>query len=273
MSDTTVNTHATGDADLDAVLYALVSRVRAVLGQRLIAAYLTGSFAQGAGDADSDVDFMMVVDRDIALDESAPLLAVHRAIYDMASRRAKHLEGSYFPCVLLKQHADCNDPLLYIDNGSREFERSTHDNTRVVRRVAYEHGITLVGPPARDMIDPVPDDALKHEVRAVLRDWGGGIVADPERRLKTVWSWTFAVLSHCRIAQTLATGRVASKPESRDWALAHLDPRWVPLIQRAWAMRPNPTIKARSAPAPPDVAETAEFIRAIQSRDGSDWTG
>jgi predicted nucleotidyltransferase len=272
MPEIAVNTHATGDADLDAVLHALVSRVRAVLGERLIAAYLTGSFAQGAGDADSDVDFMMVVDRDITLDESAPLLAVHHAVYDLGSRRAKHLEGSYFPRAVLKQHDDCNDPLLYIDNGSREFERSTHDNTRVVRRVAREHGMTLFGPPARDMIDPVPDDALKAEVRAVLRDWGGGIVANPEGRLTTVWSWTFAVLSHCRIAQTLATGRVTSKPEARDWALAHLDPRWAALIQRAWALRPNPTIRARSTPESADVAETVAFVQAIQSLYGSDWT-
>jgi predicted nucleotidyltransferase len=261
-----INPHPTADADLNAVLYALVTRVRALLDEQLVAAYLLGSFAQGAGDADSDVDFMMVVDRDITPGDAGPLLEIHRAIFDIDSDRAKHLEGTYFPRHVLKQHTDVSLPLLYIDNGSRDFERSTHDNTCVVRWIARAHGITLYGPPPTELIDPIPDATLKAEVRAVLRDWGGGIVADPATELSTVWQWTFAVLSHCRMAQTLVTGRITTKPEARDWALAHLDPRWHALICRAWALRPDPSKQARTAPDPADVAETAAFVRTIISR-------
>ncbi|HEY7984019.1 MAG TPA: nucleotidyltransferase domain-containing protein [Ktedonobacterales bacterium] len=49
----------TPDADLNAVVGALVDGARTVLGANFRAAYLQGSFAVGDWDAHSDVDFLL----------------------------------------------------------------------------------------------------------------------------------------------------------------------------------------------------------------------
>jgi predicted nucleotidyltransferase len=252
--------HPTRFPDLNEVLTALVARARARLGEQLVAAYLSGSFALGDGDADSDVDFMFVVENDIDdATTGAALQEIHREIYSMPSEWARHLEGSYIPRAVLRQHADTGQPLFYIDNGSRTFERSTHDNTRVVRWVTREHGVTLYGPEPRLLIDPVPEAVLKGEVRAVMRDWGDVMRADPDQ-VDTAWYQPFAVLSYCRMLHTLVSGRITSKPAAVRWALQTLDPVWGDLISQAWADRSGQWARVRERARPGSVARTLAFI-------------
>ena len=51
---------------------------------------------------------------------------------------------------------DPPQPWLYVDNGSRELEWSTHDNCRVVRWVLRGHGVVLAGPDPAELVDPAP---------------------------------------------------------------------------------------------------------------------
>src|SRR5689334_6075863 len=122
-------------AELDAILNELVTSTKTILRDNFIALYLQGSFAVGDWDNDSDVDFLVAIDHDISDMELSALQAMHGRIYDMASPWAQHLEGSYFPKVILKRGDQTSSPLLYLDNTSRELIWSTHDNTLVVRWV------------------------------------------------------------------------------------------------------------------------------------------
>ncbi len=255
--------------ELNEVLSALVARVQAQLGEQLIAAYLSGSFALGDGDVDSDVDFMFVVEPDIDdATTGAALQDIHRAIYMMPSEWARHLEGSYFPRDVLRQHADVGQPLFYIDNGSQSFVRSTHDNTCVVRWVTREHGVTLHGPAPDSLIDPVPEAALTQEVRAVMRDWGDVMRADPDQ-VDTGWYQPFAVLSYCRMLHTLESGRVMSKLAAMRWAMQALNPAWHDLIAQAWADRSGQWTRARQPARPGSVARTLAFIEYARALGAS----
>src|SRR5437660_2247311 len=62
----TIHPQPTPYADLNAVLRELITRVQNALGANFIGAYLQGSFAIGDFDAYSDVDFLVVVEEDIA---------------------------------------------------------------------------------------------------------------------------------------------------------------------------------------------------------------
>ena len=254
--------------DLNDVLDELVARVRGALGGAFVGAYLQGSFAAGDFDVHSDVDFAVVTEAEPEGESLAALRAAHAAIYDSGPEWARHLEGSYFPRETLNSAEAVNaEPLWYLDNGSRSLVRSTHCNTWVVRWVLHEHGIALAGPDARTLFDPVPADVLRAEVRDVMRDWAAELFADPAR-LDTRWYQPFAVISYCRMLQTLATGTVRSKTEGVRWALGALDPRWAPLIRQAWAERPDPSLKAR-LPADPDaLRETRAFLRYALARSG-----
>jgi predicted nucleotidyltransferase len=82
-------------------LVEFVKEVRAALGDNVVGVYLQGSFALGAADEWSDVDFIVAVDRTVI--DLTPLNAIHAHLYQQPVDWAKHLEGSYIPIALLRQ--------------------------------------------------------------------------------------------------------------------------------------------------------------------------
>ncbi|MFL5926206.1 MAG: nucleotidyltransferase domain-containing protein [Gaiellaceae bacterium] len=63
--------------------------------------YLQGSFALGAGDEWSDVDFVVATRQPIG--ELSGLNALHAELFERRTGWAKHLEGSYIDVGLLRQ--------------------------------------------------------------------------------------------------------------------------------------------------------------------------
>lgn len=246
--------------DLNAVLDQLVSGTQAILGDNLIGVYLQGSFAGGDADQHSDVDFLVVVHQALSAAEVTALQGLHERIYDQPSPWAKHLEGSYFPQELLRWEDPARTKLWYLDNTSRVLEQSDHDNTLVVRWQVREHGIPLAGPDPQTLIDPIQPEDLRREVRAVMWDWGGEITSG-QYRITNCWAQSFAVISYCRMLQTLETATIESKLAGVRWALEHLDPRWADLIRQAWADRPDPGLKYRTPADQEAVQQTIEFIK------------
>lgn len=254
--------------ELNAVLEALVAGLGLALGASCAGVYLQGSFAVGDFDQHSDVDFLVALAAEPTPRQEAALQALHGQLYDRPSSWAQHLEGSYFPLDLLRRGAPGGGPLLYLDNTARQLTRSQHDNTRVVRWVTRERGIVLAGRPPRELIDPVSAEELRAEIRATMRDWGAEISAG-RWAMDNRWAQPFAVLSYCRMLHSLATGTVESKLAGARWAAATLDARWAGLIQRAWAARPDPSLKVRQPADPDDLAQTVAFIQYALARGGA----
>jgi hypothetical protein len=69
-----------------------------------------------------------------------------------------------------------------------------------------------------------------------------------------------AVLSHCRILHTLATGEVTSKRLAGEWAFDELDPEWASLIRWALEDRPDPWTKVGDSADPVRVRRMRAFI-------------
>jgi len=252
----------TPDAELNAVLVEIVKGAQAVLGNNFVSAYLQGSFALGDWDADSDVDFLIVIDHDVSDIELSALQAMHARIYQLESGWAKHLEGSYFPRQILKSGDPTKKDLLYLDNTFDHLILSDHDNTLVVRWVVREYGIALAGVDPKKLIDPVSPDDLRQEVLAIMHEWADDIFAG-RWEMNNQWAQPFAAISYCRMIHTLHTGRIASKPLGAQWVKDNLDDRWAGLIQRALDERPNPSLKVRQAANPDEVNSTLDFIRYI----------
>jgi hypothetical protein len=246
--------------DLNAVLHELVSGVQSLLTDNFLAAYLQGSFGVGDWDEHSDVDFSIVIERDLTEAEVAALQALHARLFNWPSPWARHLEGSYFPQAIIRRADPAQTPLWYLDNTHSQLIRSTHDNTLVVRWVTREYGMALAGPAPRELIDPISAADLQHEVRATMQTWGAEIFSN-HYSIYNRWAQPFAVLSYCRMMHALHTGRIHSKLAGARWAQAHLDARWHGLIQRAWAERPHPSLKITQPADPTDLALTLDFIR------------
>lgn len=253
------------DPSVHEMIGGLRARVQAYLGNRLVAMYLDGSLTTGDFDQDSDIDFVVVTEERVTAQEFAELQAMHEALAQIDSPWALQLEGSY----LSRRAVRCFDPedALYpnIERGPGErLKWAYHDETWDLHRyVLRERGICLVGPAAETLIDPVPPDRLRAVMRSNLTGWAARFLEDPGP-LQSRGYQSFVVLSLCRILYTLETSRVVSKRVAADWAQAHLDERWAPLIARAFEGRHHPD----DLPAPEDIRETQAMIRAALACTG-----
>jgi predicted nucleotidyltransferase len=255
-----LNGQPTPYADLNVVLCDLVTRVRNVLGDNFIGAYLQGSFAVGDFDIYSDVDFLILLNQDIPDDQFPPLRALHADIFKLDCAWAQHLEGSYIPRAALVRLPPPPRKFLYLDHGSTELIRSAHDDSLVVYWSLRERGITLIGPEPRSLVAPVPADALRQEVFDTMHTWREQLLRNPDEMDNRFYQ-PFAVLSYCRMLHTLESGTVRSKRAGAMWAKDALDSRWHQLIQGAWDARPgDPSLKVRQKADSSDLRSTWEFM-------------
>jgi hypothetical protein len=234
-----------------------------VLGDNLLGSYLQGSFALGAGDEHSDVDFLVVTREALSGREVAGLRELHRRLHDLPLPWAQHLEGSYAPAAQLRRLDAARQPFLYLDNGARELVWHDHCNTAVARWILREHGIPLAGPEPAQIVEPVAPDDLRAEARATLAafaEWAEELSAT---KAWTRWAQPYVVLQVCRLLRTIARADVVSKQAAAGWALDRVEPRWRDLIRRALDDRPDPW---RRVHEPADGAETAAFAEAALAR-------
>ncbi len=248
--------------ELNAVLRELVQSAQAILSVHFVAACLQGSFAVGDFDQDSDVDFVMVTQAELSDVHVGALQAMHERIYQLDCEWAKHLEGSYFPQAVLKDYAQRGKPLWYLDHGSRSLIQSTHCNTVVVRCVVRAHGVSLAGAHPSTLVDPIPVEALRQEIRNVMQSWEQQVLAAPEQ-MNNWWYQTYAVLQFCRMLHDLHSGTVGSKRTGAEWVKANLNPSWADLIDHAWAGRHDPALTSRTPADPAELERTLKFIRYI----------
>lgn len=249
-----------GDAadHLLAVLTDLVDGARRALVDNFLGAYLQGSFALGAGDTYSDVDFLVVTVGAIDEAQLAALAQMHAQFPDSQIGWARHLEGSYVPSAQLYGPAGAGDGWLYVDNGSRRMEPSTHDDTALMRWVLREHGIVLAGPRPATLLDRVSPAALRTEAIATALRWQQAIEA-AAGVLANSLAQQQHVLALCRVLFTLEYAEVTSKELAARWARQALDPQWQPLITRAIEDRPCPWERVHQQADVDSVKQTVRF--------------
>jgi hypothetical protein len=245
---------------LNGVLDDFVGRVSALLAYNFVGAYLQGSFASGGFDIYSDVDFLIVLDRDVT-DQQLPLLqALHENIYALPSPWAQHLEGSYVPKQELQRFPPPQRDFWYLDHGAKLLARSNHDDTLVVYWTLREKGITLAGPRPTELVPPIPVDRLRDEIFATMSTWRDYFVANRDNMNNRFYQ-PFVVLSYCRMLHSLTTGVVDSKPAAAAWATEHLDARWGDLIRHACDARPgDAAVKVREPADAVDLGRTWQFV-------------
>lgn len=237
-------------AELNAVLQELVTGIQVALNSDFVGAYLQGSFALGDFDEHSDVDFIIAVRNALSDSQVTALRTIHPRIYDLGPEWAKHLEGSYFPLATLRDGKRSGTPLWYLDHGSRSLVPSDHCNTLVVRYILREHAVVLAGPDPESLVDPIPVEALRQEIRDTIRGWGRQILERPNPYRNRFYQG-YMVLSYCRMLHDLIEGRPGSKRAGAAWASLHLDPSWSVLIDRAWIAaptRPPPCVSLLTLP-------------------------
>ncbi|HEV2088373.1 MAG TPA: aminoglycoside adenylyltransferase domain-containing protein [Cryptosporangiaceae bacterium] len=251
--------------ELDELLWELTERVADILGDNFVGANLQGSFAVGDADMQSDCDFLVPVAGPITREQEAGLRAFHDEVPTRPGYWTQRLEGSYPVREELRTLDGLGRPWLYVDNGWRTMQWSTHCNTEVVRWSLRECGVTLAGPPPKDLVDPVPPEVLRAAMRECARRFLPDLLS--WATFDIAWTQRYAVTTLCRILHTHDQGRVTSKKAALLWAEDRVDPRWSELVQQVLGDRelgwdPDEPPRAGS------VERTVAFVEYVRRRVG-----
>ncbi|MEO7449216.1 MAG: aminoglycoside adenylyltransferase domain-containing protein [Humibacillus sp.] len=244
--------------ELNHVLATLVDDVSTILGDCMIGAYLQGSFALHEGDETSDSDFLIVLRSDPTAQQLGELMVLHDEIPLRDGHWSKHLEGSYPIAEQLRGLSARDQEWWFVDHGSRLMTRSTHCNHAFVRWLTREHGITLAGPPPADLIDAVPPEAVRAEMRAMLPNVLPDLMSWAAT-LEVAWIQRILVATTRRVLFTLDTAEVTSKRLALEWAIQRLEPEWEPLLSQVLVDRPL-GLDVNEPPRPGSLEQSLAFL-------------
>lgn len=185
--------------------------VRGVLGNDLVAVYLHGSGALGGFRPEaSDVDVMVFVARSLDLEAKSRVV---RAIWGMPEGPGRGLE-----CWIIATHtvqSDWREPQAEVFISTHHVEPITRDRPDLNGRfpmieidIMRDRGVTITGPPAGELIVPVPRPAMCRDMNWHLRF---GLENTRE---------SYGVLNASRSLAKLETGEHLSKIDGGEWALA-----------------------------------------------------
>lgn len=253
--------------ELNDVLAGFVRDASAILGDQMIGAYLQGSFALGAGDEYSDCDFLIVLHGEPSPEQLGRLVLLHDALPQREGHWTRHLEGSYPVAHELRSPSSSGKEWWYVDHGSRAVQRSTHCNQAYVRWILRERGVTLAGPPPTELIDPLPPETMRAEMRQLIPS----IVPDllSWATLDIAWVQRYLVATTCRMLYTLKTAEVASKQQALEWAISEFDPEWELLLRHVIVDRGRGFV-ADEPPRPGAVERSLAFVQHAQ-RVAAHW--
>jgi len=257
---------ATYPTEVSGLIEGLLAGVRAAIGDNLLGFYLRGSLALGDFNPEtSDIDILVVTERPVSEAEFELLAALHARIPAGENDYGRHYEVSYVDRGSLKsfEPSERRHPTVGSD---WPFARAKHrDNFILERWVVREHGVALVGPDPKSLIDPISAgdlrDAVQGEFRARMEHWAAG--DEPPTWMDTRYYQAFEIETICRALYTLEFGELPTKPQAVAWALETLPELWRALVVWSQEHRADKTQDETKIP------EIMLFVRWAAGNAGS----
>lgn len=217
---------------------AQIEAALGVIGQALnrgtaLGVYLYGSAIVGGLRPDSDLDLFVVTDRRLRLAEKRGLIEGLLPISGRETRppswrplevtvvaQAEVRPWRYPPRWELQYGEWLRDVFLA---GELEPWPSANPDLGVLIVMVLTSGRPLLGPPAAELLDPVPHGDLVRSMVDELPQLLGDLETDTRNVLLTL----------ARIWTTVATSAIHSKDEAAEWALARLPAEHRPVLAMA----------------------------------------
>jgi Aminoglycoside adenylyltransferase, C-terminal domain/Nucleotidyltransferase domain len=233
----------------DLVVREFRDRLHRELGDELVGLYLYGSLAFGDFDADrSDVDLIAAVASPVGQRRLAALARLHAAVARAYPEWDDRIEVAYVPIIGLRTFKSRTSTVAIIEPGEPLRLKRIGRQGMIHYYLVREHGITLLGPSPRTLIDEISAEEFVDAVRAYLARWREPLAAGATRAAQR-----YAVLTMCRGLYSLAHSRPTSKNTAARWAQKAF-PEWAATIERALAS-PDGVPAGRA-----EQQETAEFV-------------
>jgi predicted nucleotidyltransferase len=216
---------------VDAALAVLGTEV----GPTLIGAYLYGSGVTGGLRPDSDIDLFGLVARGLRPAERRRIV---EGLLPLSGRQTR--PATWRPIELtLVVHGEVR-PWRYPPRSELQYGEwlrpaflagdptqgpSENSDLALLVTMLIHDSEALIGPPARELLDPVP----RPDVLRAMRDGVPALLGDLDTDTRNV------LLTLARMWMTASTGEVQPKDAAADWALDRLPEEHRPLLARARA--------------------------------------
>lgn len=198
-------------------------------GSALVGIYLYGSAVLGGLRVDSDVDILVIVDKDLP----APIrkiLTDRLMLISGAKNSARPLEVTV---VNLKDIVPWHFPpklqYLYGEWLREAFELGDYPQPRIdpdlaiLLAQARSNSIALAGPLAENMLAPIPESDIRKAIKESLPELIAHFKGDERNVLLTL----------ARMWVTAATGEIFSKDKAAEWAITRLPTEQASLLESA----------------------------------------
>jgi predicted nucleotidyltransferase len=229
-----MQTHPTPYPTINTLLDLLLTRMQAILGNKLIGLYIFGSLVTGDFDYDSsDIDLIAATPTELDEDDIERLKIMHHDIALNEKEWDNRLEVAYISVTALRKYQPhYRQPIL---SPGEPFHVTEADSAWIINRwVLREKGITIYGPPPQTLVDPIPQTELLHAVREFIQEWREWIENTEFMHRREYQA--YAILTACRALYTCRQGKFVSKKQAAVWTEQEL-PEWSSLIQRALVWR------------------------------------
>lgn len=212
---------------------AVLAVVREVLGSSLVGAYRYGSAVEGGLRSESDLDLFVLAALPTSDEQKRRLIEGISPL----SRRS-HRPSGWRPVELTVVVAGDVRPWRWpprfdfqygewlrakFDAGEIAPWPSVNPDVAVLLGMVRQRSVPLLGPPAVEVLDPVPRADL---VRAMLAEMDT-LIGDLEPDTRNV------LLTLTRVWSTVATGEFRAKDAAADWAAARLPEADAAVLRRA----------------------------------------
>jgi hypothetical protein len=245
-----------GDPAAESLVSRLLDDLIRALGDNLFAVYLFGSAARGDFEAGiSDVDLAAIVKRELAPSELAALDRIHRDLVAETPEWDGRVEVVYVASEGLRTFRAGTSAAARISPGE-PFHAIVVDPTWLIDWYQLrEVGVTLLGPPATEVVPVISKGEYVEAVRQLILTW-------PTDELATLGNQAYAILTMCRGLRTVRTGEYVSKREAAHWASEQL-PEYAELIRTALLWREER--RGAMDDTTPTRAAAAAFVAEVAS--------
>jgi predicted nucleotidyltransferase len=210
----------------------VVEAVAEVLGPDVLGVYLYGSAVAGGLHHRSDLDLLVVVDRE---PDPAARAALVGALLPVGRRAGKRPDDRSVELTVVVRSDVV--PWRYPPRQAFQYgEWERHEylagfvpaprpepDLAVLLTTAVVDGIPLAGPPISSLLAPVPAADLRRACIDLIPRLDGDLDTDTAN----------VILTMARVWATLETGEILAKDEAAMWATERIEPKHVPMLLRA----------------------------------------
>ncbi len=220
--------YPTSYEDVDSLIQLLLSRLKEILGEKLVGFYLDGSLVLGDFDHDiSDIDLVAALSSDMNDTEFESLQKMHTDFAQQHKEWEDRIEVCYISTDALASVKSKTSTIANISPGEPFHKRESNIEWIMNWYVLREKSITLFGTPAKPIVEPISKDEFVQAIKAHISSWGK-YVDDMHKRKGQAYS----ILTMCRALYAIKNGEQVSKKQAAEWAMKEL-PEWCGLIQNA----------------------------------------